>query len=762
MLAASRSSQTSRSLRIVRVLGAVVWGLLAFGVLLAVTVELLDIDAPDSQPLLLLMLASFFAVVIARLAAAAVGFSSRRSALVALTVGFLLWAVASAALTSGESLTDTEFPSRGETVFLLAYICMATFLLLDVRRQRGHPARVWLETAVMCGGAATLAGVVVLTPVALAYGAEGIQGFLALLYPLIDVLLATLVIGQTVMRLRDWTRPTYFLTMGFVVLAFADASLALNLHQDTYVSSRIVDVLYGLGFALVSSAACMRRPELAPVTSHNPRSWTMVSAAAVALGALALRPSGVATWYVSIPAVVTLIAVGWRLVLALRDAQGAAEALRLSRTDELTGLPNRRAVLAEIDAGLSDGRPLALMLLDVDGFKDINDSLGHAAGDAVLGAAADRMRRSIGPDLSVSRLGGDEFALVVRDEDPIALMERGQAIRTALLEPLRVEGLELAIRASVGITVRRPDDTHATDLLRRADVAMYEAKVGRSGTLLYDASRDGFSRHRLRMAEDLRRGIGEGQLEVWYQPQVDATTERVTGMEGLVRWRHPKEGLLLPLHFLPDARRSGLMLSLSVAVAGQIVADTRRWLDAGFDFRVSMNCAPPELLGGSLLPRLFEAIDAAGLPPDVLGVEVTEDSFLSDPERAREMLLEIRDHEVQVAIDDYGTGFSSLAYLRDLPIQELKMDRSFVGTIRTDARSRVIVSSTKQMAHAMGLRVVAEGVENSETAAELMAMGVDVLQGMHIAEPMRASDVSTWTRRWTEGLAAAPSARLGG
>ncbi|HYN76160.1 MAG TPA: bifunctional diguanylate cyclase/phosphodiesterase, partial [Candidatus Limnocylindria bacterium] len=482
------------------------------------------------------------------------------------------------------------------------------------------------------------------------------------------------------------------------------------------------------------------------------RAGVLMGAASIALIALAVRPTGVTAWYITVPAVVTLVAAGYRLVLALRDAQGAADALRLSRTDELTGLPNRRAVLQDLDTAMRDGRPLALMLLDLDGFKDINDSLGHAAGDAVLGVAADRMGRFVGPGVSVARLGGDEFAVMVRDADPLALLEMAQRLRDDLLEPVRVEGLELAIRASIGITVKGEGDARATDLLRRSDVAMFEAKVSRAGTLLYDASRDGFSRQRLRLAEDLRRGIAEDQLVVWYQPQVDAVTHEVSGVEALVRWQHPTEGLLLPLHFLPDARRSGLMLALSEAVAHQVVGDARRWLDSGFSFRVSMNCAPPELLGGSLLPRLFDALENARLPAESLLVEVTEDSFLSDPERAREQLLDIRAHGVQVAIDDYGTGFSSLAYLRDLPVQELKMDRSFVSTILTDRRSRVIVDSTKQMAHAMGLRVVAEGVEDSQTAAELMGMGIDVLQGHHVSPPMAASEIGPWMRRWSAGL----------
>jgi EAL domain-containing protein (putative c-di-GMP-specific phosphodiesterase class I) len=280
-------------------------------------------------------------------------------------------------------------------------------------------------------------------------------------------------------------------------------------------------------------------------------------------------------------------------------------------------------------------------------------------------------------------------------------------------------------------------------------VAMYEAKGSRSGALFYDAARDSFSRQRLRMAEELRRGIDEGQLVVWYQPQIDARTREVVALEALVRWDHPKDGLLPPIAFLPDARRSGLMLALTDVVMRSVVADARRWADQGLDLRVSMNCAPPELLGGALLPRLFDAIERADLAPDTLTIEVTEDSFVADPEHARQILYELREHNVQAAIDDYGTGFSSLAYLRDLPVHELKMDRSFISTLLSDPRSRVIVDSTNQMAHAMGLRLVAEGVEDAEIAETLAGLGIDVLQGYHIGRPMPSVQIADWVQQWT-------------
>ncbi len=757
-MGAQRRDATRASVRAMRRLALVSWGVLAVGLPTALVVEILG-TADSSQGLLLAMLAVFFVAIVAQVIVGAVVHRNRRPAMISLAVGLCLWAVGSAALTAGENLKATTFPAPGEWLFLSSYLGIATFLLLDARRRTSHPGSIWLETTVVCGGVATVAAAVVLTPVATRFPAEGMALLLALLYPLIDVVLAIMVIAQAVLRLRDRSRRTGMLVAGLFALAVADSSLALNLASSTYVSNVVIDLLYGVAFALIATAACMRHRVFDVPVENRQHSSMLLGAALIALLALAFRPSGAAAWYVTVPAVITLIASGWRLVLALREAQGSAEALRLSRTDELTGLPNRRSVLQDLQLGFIDGRPLALMLLDLDGFKDINDSLGHAAGDAVLRAAADRMRSFSRPDRSVARLGGDEFAVLVREDDPIRLLEIAHELRDSLLEPLQIDGLELAIRASIGVTVRGAGDTGATDLLRRADVAMYEAKVTRSGTLLYDAARDGFSRQRLRMSEELRRGISEDQLVVWYQPQMDAATQHITGVEALVRWEHPTHGLMQPLHFLPDARRSGLMLALSEAVAHRVVTDARRWMDSGFDFRVAMNCAPPELMSGSLLPRLFESVQEAELRPETLLVEVTEDSFLSDPERAREMILELRENDIQVSIDDYGTGFSSLAYLRDLPVQELKMDRSFVATIRSDARSRVIVTSTMQMAHAMGLRMVAEGVEDAETAAELIAMGVDVLQGIHVARPMAATELGPWVRQWSAGLAAAPSNR---
>ena len=307
--------------------------------------------------------------------------------------------------------------------------------------------------------------------------------------------------------------------------------------------------------------------------------------------------------------------------------------------------------------------------------------------------------------------------------------------------PLTVDGLTLSTDASIGITVRDRNDTASSELLRRADVAMYEAKHRRLGVARYSADDDDFSRDKLKFSDELRRALAENQLVLWYQPQVDAATRRICGLEALVRWQHPKHGLISPGEFLPVARRTGLMQSLSEEVSRIAVNDVARWQVSHDVPRVAINCAPPELMSGIFVPRLSSYLAEAGVSPDRIVIEVTEESFLSEPERARELLLNIRSEGYQISIDDYGTGFSSLSYLRDLPVQELKIDRSFVSVMRTDRRSRMIVASTFQMASALGMRTVAEGVEDAPTTADLVEMGADVLQGYYLSRPLPPEQV---------------------
>jgi diguanylate cyclase (GGDEF)-like protein len=732
------------------------WVIVVTGVLCAVAAPGLE-KTPSGTAALMACLAVFFIVLVLRLAVALRTQPRRRTPLALVTVGVCLWAAGSTVLQAAVVATPTiTFPAPGESLFLLSYLGFAAFLLTDVPRRNAASGVIWLETVVVCGATVCAASLLVLSPVALTFDRGGGALLLALLYPMIDLALATLVVSQVMLGTRERSRRSAALVAGFLLLAAADSSFVITLSDDFYVSSLVLDSVWGLSFLLIVNAARTPPAEL-PTTAVPDRSRLLMFAAAVAVGVLLAHHGGVIGWAIVAVALATLVCTGARMRIALRDARDATEELLLSRTDELTGLPNRRALLADVDEALKVRQPMALLLLDLDGFKDVNDSVGHSNGDTLLVNVADRLHQVFGSSMSVARLGGDEFGLLVPQNGSLELMETARRICDVVGEPHLIDGLSVTVNASIGIAVRRDTDTRGTDLLRRADVAMYEAKAASTGALLYDPSLDGFSRDRLRRTDELRRAIRGGQLEMWYQPQVDAASQAVTSVEALVRWRHPTEGLLSPISFLPEARRHGMMNELSVEVMRMVVADAARWVEQGFTFRVSVNCAPPELLGGVVLPRLYETLAQTPLPPDTLVVEVTEDSFMSDPARARAKLLELREHHIQAAIDDYGSGFSSLTYLRDLPVQELKLDRSFVSTMLTDHRSRVIVDATRQMGHALGLRIVAEGVEDAATAATLVAMHVDVLQGFHLSAPMPADEVPSWVRAWDSGLASDPA-----
>lgn len=669
----------------------------------------------------------------------------RRVPLGALLAALLLWSGGAIAVSVAGFDGAQQFPGAAKILILLAYVPFAGFVLLDVGDRQGGSLAAWLEVAVICGGTASLATGVLLLPVA---GVDVSSAVLALIVPLLDVMLAMLVMAQVALRIRLDTRAAVLISSGFVLFALADGHFAGNVATGTQTLGAVTAATRVLGFALIIAGA--RRPAKASRDESARIGGAVFGAATlIAVTALALRPSDRLAPYVLVPAIITLVGAGGRLMLALHEARRAVDALAQSHTDDLTRLPNRRALRSRIDVALSGGDGIALLVLDLDGFKDVNDTLGHTAGDHVLEQVGARIQNAAPAHASVARLGGDEFGILAPNTDTLEMTEVAHEVLKALSLPLHVAGIDIALSASIGIVGRCEDEAFdSNELVRRAEVAMYRAKHARSSIALYDAFHDDYSKAKLRISEELRRGIEGGELEVWYQPQIDASTLRPCALEALVRWRHPTDGLLSPVSFLPGARRAGLMPLLSQEVVRLAVADVARWHAAGLRLRVAINCAPPELLSGVFVPRLREAMRAADLPPSIFVLEVTEESFIAEPERAREILEDVRLQGVQISIDDYGTGFSSLAYLRDLPVDELKLDRSFVSPIGTDARSRMIVSSTVQMARALGMRTVAEGVEDAATAADLIAMGVDALQGYHISRPMPADEVIDWIVRW--------------
>lgn len=655
---------------VVRSLVIGVWTVVAAGWVGAL---ILGSGPPElANQLVLVVLGGFFVLQVSSLLLTAVRVPRRRAAVLALLGGMVLWTMGSLTITVAEVGTARPFPAPGELLFVSSYLGLAAYLMLDVPSRVHRSSVAWLDAVVVCGGVACVIALVLVRPVSAALGQTGAPLLLALLYPLLDLALIAILLAQVVVGEREAGWSSVLPGLVLLLLVVADSSLLVQLRGGSLASVPMLEALWGNGFALLGTGAVLRRRSSDAPSVHRP-AWILVGAALSAVLALALRPTDSVGLYVTVPAVLTLVGSGARMWVALGQARRTAEAVQLSLTDELTGLANRRSVLAALTARLTQRDPLALLLLDLDGFKEINDSLGHSVGDTVLGVVARRLADAVGPEVAVSRLGGDEFALLVPDQDHLELLELARDVRETLLAPLEVDGMQLAIRSSVGIAVAGADNRTSGDLRRQADVALYEAKDSPVGAVVYDVARDGFSRQRLRLGEELRQGISQGQLQLWYQPQLDARTRAIVSVEALVRWEHPVHGLLQPSGFLPGARRWGLMPALSEAVVRQAVEDLVRWRSQGLHFRVAVNLAPAELLGSAVLATLYEVIAAARLEPGALVVEVTEDSFLSDPQRALRILQELREHHVEVSIDDYGSGFSSLSSLRDLPVQEVKV-----------------------------------------------------------------------------------------
>ncbi len=440
----------------------------------------------------------------------------------------------------------------------------------------------------------------------------------------------------------------------------------------------------------------------------------------------------------------------------------AEENRRLAREDALTGLANRESFLEQAEAALARKPALAaVVLLDLDRFKDLNDSLGHHAGDLLLREIGPRLRTALPRDSVIARLGGDEFAAFLEPlRTPAEAQLLAQGVRRALAEPVEIGGIAVAAEASVGIALF-PDDGHdARALLQHADVAMYAAKQGRTGVCAYRPEADRSSHERLLVLSELREAIDRDELVLHYQPKVDLADGRVVGAEALVRWQHPQRGLVGPQHFVGLAEHTGLIGPLTAWVLTRAAHDARRWWDAGVEIGVAVNVSVANLVDPELPDLVARLLAETRLPPRALELEITESVLMTEPGRALDTLRLLRSMGVGLAVDDYGTGHSSLAYLQRLPLDTLKIDRSFVASMMGEGGG-VIIRSTVDLAHNLGLRVVAEGIEDQPTAAALRALGCDLGQGFHYARPVPVDDLldALAGPQWTATVSAPGAAR---
>jgi diguanylate cyclase (GGDEF)-like protein len=426
-----------------------------------------------------------------------------------------------------------------------------------------------------------------------------------------------------------------------------------------------------------------------------------------------------------------------------------SRAVHASLHDTLTGLPNR-TLLADrfgqaLRAGARSGSSSALLLIDLDRFKEINDTFGHHYGDELLTQVGPRLTGVLRAVDTVARLGGDEFAVLLPDvrsvNDAIAVATE---LRSALEAPFHVEGVDLDVEASVGVVLSGQHGQDATTLLQRADIAMYIAKTQNIGIFAYDPDVDGHSPAKLALLGDLRRALTGGELILHYQPKVSVSTGDVVSAEALIRWQHPQRGLLLPDAFIPLAEHTGLIGPLTHRVLDLALAQVRSWADAGRPLSVSVNLSARNLLDERLPDTVAELLAVHGVPAALLELEVTESALMTEPARAQRLLEQLSALGVRISIDDFGAGYTSLGQLKNLPVSELKIDRSFVMTMTEDNSDALIVHSVVDLGHNLGLTIVAEGVETEQALAALKDFGCDVAQGYHLCRPVPAEAFEAW------------------
>jgi diguanylate cyclase (GGDEF)-like protein/PAS domain S-box-containing protein len=435
-----------------------------------------------------------------------------------------------------------------------------------------------------------------------------------------------------------------------------------------------------------------------------------------------------------------------------RRAEAEKELQRLALHDALTGLPNRAGLKAELDQHLQGstagaGR-LAVLFIDLDHFKAVNDSLGHAAGDELLICVAQGLASAAAVTNTVARLSGDEFVVVDAFADPTEATALAAWLLEVLRTPMQIEGLEIVTSASIGVAVAEADGETLEDLIRRADIAMYRAKeLGRNRWVLHEPAESDPTVDRLRALGELRRGIREGALRVHYQPRINLRTGLPSGVEALVRWQHPTRGLLPPSEFITMAEESGLVRPLGAWVLGETLKQADIWRregPGGDGLQFAVNLSARQLNDHELVPMVEAALRLRSIDPALLLLEITETALMADPAAALGSLTALKDLGVGLAVDDFGTGYSSLTYLKKFPVDELKIDRSFINGLGSDSGDSAIVGSCIDLAHAVGIRAVAEGVETPAQVQTLKAMDCDLAQGYHFARPLPAPLIKEW------------------
>ena len=666
-----------------------------------------------------------------------------RTAWLALGVGLAAWTAGQCIATLISPVgQEVPFPSVADAGLIVFYVGQYVAFFLLARSGMGRvPRATWLDGAVGILLLGAVGAHWVFTPL-LDAGGTASAAAVTIAFPAADIVLMALVICVVVLHGGHPGGVWWRIACGVTLTALGDAMVALGSADGMAPGTTTgpLAIVFSMG------AACLVAAALRP--TQRPRQRTLARWPALAvptalfvvvLALLVLDTAGTLTPVSMALLTVAIALIGVRGAIAFRENIALADSRRQALTDELTGLPNRRSAYAELDARCEAGAVTALMI-DLDRFKELNDTLGHHAGDDALVAVAQRLGRALGDEGTLSRLGGDEFAVVLgpgaTESDGLAVARR---LLDALDEPLYLDDLLLPLRASIGVA--GTDAGGREEILRHADVAMYHAKANSNGVEVYASERDGHSRERLALAAELQAAITGGELILHFQPKACLRTGRILGAEALVRWEHPERGLVPPAEFVPLVERSGLGRLLTLEVIDQALRTERAWREDGLHVPVAVNTSAATLLDVRFPDDVAELLARWDAPEGVLALELTEETIMTDPERAQDVLARLSELGIELSLDDFGTGYSSLGMLKRLPVRELKIDRSFITDLLEDEGDAAIVRSTVELAHNLDLRVVAEGVESAEAWDLLASWGCDVAQGYHLSRPLAEQDL---------------------
>jgi diguanylate cyclase (GGDEF)-like protein len=684
-----------------------------------------------------------------------------------IALGNTTWLAASFVYTYYDANLDPfPVPATSDFLYYAGYPMLYAGLMLAGRRRGAVLRSAWLDGLIAGLGTAALTGAVLLRPIVSQSGASQATVVWNVAYPLADLMLMVFLIAAVTARALPSGAGSWVMIMGMALYAASDAIYAYLVTTSDYTAGTPLDSGWLVGTAMMAVGGWLptRRPTERVGAGRTTRAVMPTSFALVALAVVLIGA------FVDVPGLAVVLAVSTLLTATARAALTVREVARLhdshaqARTDELTDLPNRRALRERLDQAFDAGRPFTLLLLDLDGFKEVNDSLGHEAGDALLVHVARQLRSALPERTFVARLGGDEFGIVV-DGDPEHTRRLARQVGERVGERVELAGLTLRARASCGVATAPGDADNRSDLLRAADIAMYHAKRRGLGVATHQEAADaqatvqGLSddpaQDRPR-PDELALALDRGELVLHYQPIVDPNCTSVPGAEALVRWNHPTRGLLYPDVILDLAVRGNLMSRLTLTVLDQALRQLAEWRRGGRPhLTMNVNISASDLIDEELAGLVAHLLRDHGVLGEALTLEITEVDRVTAMDRAQDTIERLHRLGVRVSIDDFGVGYSSMAQLLALSADEVKIDRSFITGVHGNPRAQAMISATAQLGRTLGASVVAEGVEDAAELATVMALGCRRIQGYHVARPMPAEDFEDFLTGWAGDAAGA-------